>query len=177
MNRTFKIFLIAVAFTGKAFSQHNQTVDKTSQEVTDEPEKSPIKSLSLSEYNAYKHGKGMGLAKPAELNSYPGPMHVLDLEKELKLSALQKTHLTAAIEAMKFKALEMAGFILAEEKKINELFASGKANEGSIIYYTNKIGLYQAELRNAHLQAHLKARRILSPDQIKKYNRIRGYSN
>ncbi len=140
-------------------------------------EVSAIKSLSAEEVRGLKQGMGMGLAKAAELNSYPGPMHVLDLAKELKLSPVQKQRIEEARKVMKFKALEMGEFIISEEKKLNALFASGKADEGSIIYYTNKIGLYNAELRNAHLQAHLKTRRILTPDQINKYNKLRGYSD
>lgn len=37
-----------------------------------------IKALSTSEIDGLKKGKGMGLAKAAELNHYPGPRHVLD---------------------------------------------------------------------------------------------------
>lgn len=49
-----------------------------------------IKSLSEAEVQNYLNGRGMGLAKPAELNRYPGPMHVLELAEKLQLSALQK---------------------------------------------------------------------------------------
>ena len=37
-----------------------------------------IKSLSASEIQALRQGHGMGYAKAAELNHYPGPRHVLD---------------------------------------------------------------------------------------------------
>ena len=114
----------------------------------------------------------MGMTNVAEVNNYPGPAQALALEKGLKLSTVQKQQLEAAVEALDFKAKEMGRFILQHEKKLNDLFSTGKANEGSLIYYCNQIGLYQGELRNAHLQAHLKARRILTPDQQKKYSRL-----
>jgi hypothetical protein len=71
----------------------------------------------------------------------------------------------------------MGRFILAEEAKLDALFSSGKATDGSVIYYSNQIGLFLGELRNAHLQAHLKTRNILTAAQIKKYNTLMGYTN
>ena len=40
---------------------------------------SDIKSLSQDDQSALLAGRGMGLARPAELNGYPGPAHVLEL--------------------------------------------------------------------------------------------------
>ncbi|HUH32933.1 MAG TPA: hypothetical protein VLZ28_03215 [Daejeonella sp.] len=133
---------------------------------------SPIASLSPKEYTAYQKGEPMAMTNVAEVNNYPAPAQVLAFEKVLKLTVSQKQQLQIAVEALDFKAKEMGRFILDHEKKLNDLFYTGKANEGSLIYYCNQIGLYQGELRNAHLQAHLKARRILTPDQLKKYSRL-----
>lgn len=133
---------------------------------------SPIKSLTLQEYSAYQNGDAMGMTKPAELNNYPAPAKVLAYKKDLRLSNPQIIQLNAAVEALQFKAKEMGRFILQNEKKLNELFSTGKINEGSLIYYSNQIGLYQGELRNSHLQAHLKAKQILTTDQLKKFARL-----
>jgi len=38
-----------------------------------------IKALSDQQIADLKAGRGMGLALPAELNGYPGPIHVLEL--------------------------------------------------------------------------------------------------
>jgi len=135
---------------------------------------SPVRSLSSAEYAAYQNGDKMDMVRVAELNNYPAPGQVMALEKELKLSVIQRVNLKAAIEALDFKAKEMGRFIIQHEKKLNDLFSSGKVDEGSLIYYCNQIGLYQGELRNAHLQAHLKAVRILTPDQLKKFTRLKG---
>src|SRR5436305_987981 len=51
------------------------------------PQFRSIKSLTADEIKAYEEGTGHGMAKAAEQNHYPGPRHVLDLSKELKLSA------------------------------------------------------------------------------------------
>jgi hypothetical protein len=42
-----------------------------------------------------KAGRGMGLALPAELNGYLGPIHVLELSDKLGLSAEQKSRIEA----------------------------------------------------------------------------------
>src|SRR3954453_5821878 len=46
-------------------------------------ESRPIKTLSTTEIADYLSGKGMGFARAAELNHYPGPAHVLALASEL----------------------------------------------------------------------------------------------
>jgi hypothetical protein len=50
-----------------------------------------IKSLSPQEASDLLAGKGMGFAKAAELNGYPGPAHVLELAAQLQLTPEQKT--------------------------------------------------------------------------------------
>ena len=47
-----------------------------------------IKALSGSDIANLRNGRGMGLARPAELNRYPGPRHVLDTA-ELALTPAQ----------------------------------------------------------------------------------------
>jgi hypothetical protein len=170
-------FSIIIIFTSNQISaqsrkrkQNDPVPDSTKTTVTTEI--SPIRSLSYQEYKAYQNGEEMGMTRPAVLNNYPRPAAVLSLEKELKLTAVQKAQLAAADEAISFKAKEMGRFILRHEKMLNDLFATGKANEGSVIYYCNQISLYQGELRNAHLQSCLKVSRILTADQLKKYSRL-----
>jgi hypothetical protein len=47
-----------------------------------------IKALSQTEVEGLLQGKGMELAKTAELNSYPGPAHALELVAELGLTQI-----------------------------------------------------------------------------------------
>ena len=49
-----------------------------------------IKALSSTQTADLLAGKGMELAKAAELNGYPGPMHTLELATQLELSTEQK---------------------------------------------------------------------------------------
>lgn len=75
-----------------------------------------IKSLSEVEVQAYLSGRGMGLAKPAELNNYPGPMHVLELADKLKLSARQKSETQKAFERMNGEATRLGKLIVKRKK-------------------------------------------------------------
>src|ERR1041385_4623917 len=52
-----------------------------------------IKSLSDQEIDGLKNARGLGLAKAAELNGYPGPMHVLELADALNITGDQFTKL------------------------------------------------------------------------------------
>ena len=49
-----------------------------------------IKALSQQEVKQYLSGAGMGFARAAELNRYPGPMHVLELSDQLALTPEQR---------------------------------------------------------------------------------------
>jgi len=52
-------------------------------------ETTPRSGLSDEQRAQYLNGEGMGFARPAELNHYPGPRHVLDNADKLQLSSDQ----------------------------------------------------------------------------------------
>jgi hypothetical protein len=57
-----------------------------------------IKALSDEDIDALRKGEGMGLAKAAELNGYPGPAHVRALAKQLRLSDDQLARIAAIFD-------------------------------------------------------------------------------
>ena len=57
-----------------------------------------IKALSEQDVAGYESGAGMGFAKPAELNGYPGPMHVLELADRLALTNEQRAATHALLD-------------------------------------------------------------------------------
>ena len=61
----------------------------------------PVKALSDQQIADLKAGRGMGLALAAELNGYPGPMHVLELAAPLGLSDEQRAKVAGLFDAMK----------------------------------------------------------------------------
>lgn len=135
-----------------------------------------IKSLSETEVQNYLNGRGMGLAKPAELNSYPGPMHVLELAEKLQLSAQQKSDTQKAFDRMRGEAVRFGKLIVEKEAKLNDLFGKGTAAQAKMSTSIKEIARLQGELRIVHLTAHLEIKRVLSPDQIKKYDELRGHA-
>src|SRR5450755_4050645 len=83
-----------------------------------------IKALSDDEVADYLSGKGMGLAKAAELNGYPGPAHVLELANQLELSPTQRVKTEAIFERMQTSARETGRRLVDEERRLDELFVS-----------------------------------------------------
>ena len=136
----------------------------------------PIKSLSESQIEGYENGQGMGFAKAAELNSYPGPMHVLELAEELKLTPPQRAEAKKAFDAMKAEAVKLGRRLVELERELDAAFASGKADETVVDRLTSEIGGVQGRLRAVHLKAHLRMKKALSDEQVRAYDAARGYA-
>jgi hypothetical protein len=134
-----------------------------------------IKSLSSSEQADLLAGKGMGLAKAAELNGYPGPAHVLQLAAELALSAEQRARTEALFAAMEQRAQTLGRRLVDEERALDALFASRQITPQRLSESLDRIGALQAQVRAAHLDAHLEQVRILSDEQTRRYMALRGY--
>ena len=138
-------------------------------------EERDIKSLSQKQIEGYLEGRGMGMALAAELNNYPGPKHVLELSDSLNITAEQKKQIEAIFNAMHEEAIELGKLIVAKEKEMDRLFASGKITDNSLASLLTEIGDLKGKLRFAHLRAHLKTAEMLDSAQIKKYSQLRGY--
>jgi Spy/CpxP family protein refolding chaperone len=134
-----------------------------------------IKALSSSEITSLKNGAGMGYAMAAELNQYPGPMHVLELAKGIELSAEQKLATEQLMISHKAEARALGVALIEAERQLNELFATKQATDASVRQQTEKIALLQAKLRASHLVTHVKQTALLSKDQIARYQTLRGY--
>lgn len=138
-------------------------------------EKREIKALSREDIHGYLTGEGMGFAKAAELNHYPGPKHVLELTRELSLERGQIDLTQEAYDRMKKEAVSLGTKIVEKEGLLDHLFASGKIDAEKLRKITLEIGTLQGGLRDVHLRAHLEMRQILTPHQIKRYDELRGY--
>jgi Spy/CpxP family protein refolding chaperone len=135
-----------------------------------------IKALSNEELNHLLNGEGMGLAKAAELNSYPGPRHVLDLSSELNLTQEQKEKTNALFDSMQTAAKQIGSIIIAKEKELDSIFKTNNTDEKIIRDRITEIALLNGKLRFVHLNAHLKQKEILTDEQISTYNKLRGYN-
>lgn len=136
-----------------------------------------IKALSQSEIGGLLEGNGMGFAKAAELNGYPGPLHVLQLATELELTAEQRERTEALFDAMSNEAKALGHSLVEEERRLDELFATNRATPKLLDESLKRIGLLRAKLRAVHLYAHLEQRRILTAAQSGVYARLRGYAS
>jgi Spy/CpxP family protein refolding chaperone len=139
-------------------------------------ERREIKSLSAEEVEQLLNGHGMGLAKAAELNHYPGPRHVRELANELQLTPEQRAQTQAAFDRMRGEAVRLGRLIVERERALDAMFAKGEIDAGKLRAATSEIARLQGELRAAHLAAHLETRRLLSTQQITKYDELRGYA-
>ncbi|OGI43264.1 MAG: hypothetical protein A2150_00675 [Candidatus Muproteobacteria bacterium RBG_16_64_11] len=136
-----------------------------------------IKALSPEEIQDYLAGKGMGLAKAAELNRYPGPAHVLELAEKLRLDTGQKIRSEAIFRAMQAEAMRQGKALVEKEHELDRLFAGGDITSEDLRVAIEEIGRLQAEIRRTHLQAHIEQRKILTEQQIARYEEFRGYTS
>lgn len=134
-----------------------------------------IKALSPQETSDYLSGKGMGLAKAAELNGYPGPAHVLELAVQLDLTPEQKIKTETLFKKMQARAIPLGKELVEEERVLDRLFASHTVNSESLGQSLARIGRLQGQVRQVHLDAHVEQAALLTPAQVEKYNRLRGY--
>lgn len=134
-----------------------------------------IKALSEEESAALREGKGMGLALAAELNGYPGPMHVLEMADKLALTVEQKNGIETAHSRMKSAAIVLGAEIIDLERQLDQAFAGGSIDETGLAVLTAAIAERRGKLRFIHLAAHLQTRALLTQEQIGTYNHARGY--
>jgi hypothetical protein len=138
--------------------------------------KSGIAGLSPDEVSELEAGEGMGLALPAELNSYPGPRHVLDMVAELGLDADRVTQVQQIFDEMHADAVRIGAQIVEEERTLDLHFQHGHIDDAILRELTDRIAGLEGELRFTHLRAHLATTALLSPGEIATYNRLRGYT-
>src|SRR5918996_42849 len=83
----------------------------------------PVKALSDQQIADLRAGRGMGLALAAELNGYPGPLHVLEHADALGLTAEQRARTQSLFDAMKAEAVPLGERLIAEERDLDQAFA------------------------------------------------------
>jgi hypothetical protein len=136
-----------------------------------------IKAMSAEDVQSYLSGKGMGLAKAAELNGYPGPSHVLALASQLNLTPEQRRLTEALFVSMEAKAVRLGKPLVEEERNLDRSFASKAVTPEALTASLARLGELHAKVREAHLEAHLAQVRILTAEQIALYMQLRGYAS
>jgi Spy/CpxP family protein refolding chaperone len=134
-----------------------------------------IKALSDQQIADLRAGRGMALALAAELNRYPGPMHVLEHAAALSLTPEQTATMERLIAQMRAQAVTAGEQVIAAERALDRLFAEARADDASLAAAITDAARAQGEVRRIHLATHIATRAALTPAQIDAYDRLRGY--
>jgi len=140
-------------------------------------EQRDVQALPPEEIQAYLAGKGLGLAKAAELNHYPGPAHVLELADKLALTSEQREATEKIFSSMETEAKRVGKEFIERERELDRLFADGSIDDEILSSTLGQIGRLQAAIRGIHLRAHLQQKVLLTEGQIAKYDELRGYTD
>jgi hypothetical protein len=166
----WKLFLMLTLF----FCTKIATAAETSSPYVGQ-ETREIKALSRDEINGYLLGDGMSFAKAAELNHYPGPKHVLQLADQLQLSEEQRRRTQAIFAEMNSNAVNFGKQLVDKERLLDSRFAGGNISDAELGQLIGDISVLHGKIRAVHLQAHLAERAVLTADQLKHYDALRGY--
>jgi len=156
----------ALALALPAAAQHHGYVGEQSRD---------IKALSADEVKQYLSGAGMGYAKAAELNRFPGPMHVLELADKLALSAAQRSATQALMDAHKAEARAIGAKLVEAERRLEHLFRSGNVAPAVLAEAVKQAAALEGEYRLSHLETHRRMRALLTEEQVERYAKLRGY--
>lgn len=132
------------------------------------------KSYSAEDAAELLEGAGRGMAKPAELNGAPGPSHALELADELELTPEQRAQIEAIRLDMKTNAIALGRELIAMELALDEAFTAGEVQAEALLAALDQIANAERDLRYVHLSAHLSTPAILTAEQIRRYDVLRG---
>jgi Spy/CpxP family protein refolding chaperone len=186
LRRAILTFLAMAAVMPGAFAQQRDIPFRVEPQIVITPpqgqspyvgfETRDVKTLSTERQEGLKRGAGLGYALAAELNGYPGPMHVLELADQLGLDADQKARTQRAFEKMRKEAIAAGEALIAAEAHLDRLFTQKQITYDRIEAQTAVAAGQEARLRAIHLKAHLEMAEILTPEQMESYARLRGYA-
>jgi Spy/CpxP family protein refolding chaperone len=135
-----------------------------------------IKALPQEKVEDLLAGRGAGYALAAELNHYPGPVHVRELADELDLTAEQGQTAQEIFSAMQEEVKPLGRDLVELEERLDRAFRNEEIDEEELARIIGEIVTVEGRLRAAHLSAHLKLKEILDPEQVATYDRLRGYT-
>ena len=135
-----------------------------------------IKAFSEEQLADLRAGRGMSLALPAELNGYPGPLHVIELTEALALTDTQRDRMQQLLKNMKSEAIALGDRLINQETDLDRQFAMQAVTVSTLDVSTTAIGQTHAQLRAAHLRYHMLTVEVLTPDQVQRYIQLRGYA-
>ncbi len=136
-----------------------------------------VKAFSADKVAGLREGRGLGYAKSAELNGWEGPLHVLELKGEMKLTPRQEQQIEAIRQSMLARARPLGERLIVAEQRLDALFQSESPSADAVEQAVAEIAAIEAQLRASHLVAHLETAPLLNPEQRKLYQEKRGYGH
>jgi len=167
--------LLAMVLTTCVVQANQNTHDKKHRSPYADETNRQIRSLSADDISELTRGGGWGLARAAELNGMPGPIHLLEMKDEIGLSMQQQDAIQNIYRTMKVAATQKGKDMIELETELDQRFKLAKIDEGSLSELVSKIARVRGELRIIHLTAHLKTLPVLTEAQVLHYNSLRGY--
>lgn len=167
--------LLALFLAGPALAQSGHEMHGGAHHPYAGQDSRAIAALSEEQIEGLQAGAGLGYAKAAELNGWPGPLHVLELADALDLSPQVQAQVAALRQEMLDVVQPLGLALIAAEEELDGLFDRPDLTAAEVEEATAKSAAIEAELRAAHLVAHLKTTPLLTPHQRMLYAAARGY--
>ena len=120
-----------------------------------------MNALSNEPIANLRAGCGISLALPAELNGYPGPVHVFELADQLRQTKEQRTRMQDLHGAMQPGASPLGERLITQEADLDRQFATKSVPPVNLQAATAEIGATQGALRLPHLCDHLSTLDVL----------------
>ena len=162
VDHRLALALIAMALAGCASTPGPESAGTTS------------RTISQKEVDGLLAGSGMGMAAPAEINGYPGPVHVLELKEELALTPDQRFATSRLVGLVQGQARALGQRIVNAERQLDADMAEGRLTSAQVRGRLDTIASLRAQLRFTHIDAHLQQKKILTAEQVQRYYEIRG---
>lgn len=173
--------VLLVASTGHVAAQDaDASAAPADPPVADQPcaglEDRSIRALPPDRIDDLLAGRGAGYALAAELNHYPGPTHVLEFADALELTSTQRTATEDILAPMQAAAQTTGCTLVDTEARLDEAFRSGAIGPEELTDLTAESARLEGELRAVHLGAHLAIKEVLTAEQVRRYDELRGYT-
>ena len=95
---------------------------------------------------------------------------------EMTANLTQRKQTAALMQAHKEEAKAIGAKLVAAERELDALFRSKIAERAALEKAVSAAAQMQASYRLSHLETHRRMRDLLTPEQIAKYDVLRGYA-
>jgi Spy/CpxP family protein refolding chaperone len=152
MMRIFQIIILDVLLTALLSAQAKVTL--------------PVDRDALTK------GDPMGTTLVAENNLYPAPQKVIAYKDQLGLTKDQIQKIAEIVSNTTFSAAVKGSEIIEAEEGLNQLFETGMMNDRTLRAKLERIGILRADYSLLHLQAYVKIKKVLTPNQYERYKEL-----